>query len=365
MMSKFSILVSELTACYGGMEAVELQYCRELEKAGIRSDFIVRRQDITYLDKMPSGSRLLYIPEKVSNPAEYKRALRDVFSETSGYQVFWANHNQLTNIDFLRAATESGIPIRILHSHNAGMNGSFLRRAVHGLNRQSAVRLSNRHVACSKSAGEFMFGDGEFAVLPNLIDINSVSFDAKKRRAIRASLGYEGCFVYGAVGRIETVKNHIFLLSLFPRLLGQNPSARLVVVGEGSKLNELKEAVDSFGLSSFVSFVGVQDDVQGYLSSFDCFCMPSLFEGLPLSLLEAQFNGLPCVCSANIDQAVSISNAVQFVPLDNQEEWITQLSKASRAGVELREESKVFDSRNAVESFLKLINDEKLPISER
>lgn len=153
MMSKFSILVSELTACYGGMEAVELQYCRELEKAGIRSDFIVRRQDITYLDKMPSGSRLLYIPEKVSNPAEYKRALRDVFSETSGYQVFWANHNQLTNIDFLRAATESGIPIRILHSHNAGMNGSFLRRAVHGLNRQSAVRLSNRHVACSKSAG--------------------------------------------------------------------------------------------------------------------------------------------------------------------------------------------------------------------
>lgn len=359
-MRDFKILVSELTSCYGGMEAVELQYCRELEKVGIHSDFIVRSSDISYLDKLPSSSRLFYIPEKMRDPLEYKRELRKLFARMIDYDVFWANHNQLTNIDFLKAAATSGIPIRILHSHSAGMDGSPLRRMVHALNRERAKKLSNRLVACSESAGNFMFDDSDFTVLPNLIDVTSVSFDMKKRQEVRMGLGFEDCFIYGAVGRIEVVKNHLFLLELFPKLLQRNPKARLVIVGDGSQINILKKAVESSGLNSYISFVGVQDDVQGYLSSFDCFCMPSLFEGLPISLLEAQFNGLPCVCSDNIDRASSISNAVHFTSLENEEGWIRQLSEVSRKDVVLQENSKRYDSRNAVEWFTEILDDGKL-----
>ena len=147
---------------------------------------------------------------------------------------------------------------------------------------------------------------------------------------MRRDLGLDNAFVIGSIGRLSPQKNHSFLVKVLASLCTSKMNAFLVIVGEGELQDEIASLAELLGVRDKVFFAGAQNDIQAWLSSFDVFAFPSLYEGLPVSLLEAQFNGLPCVISNQITQDAVISNNCFACDIDSPDEWVTAINKSIR-----------------------------------
>ena len=157
-----------------------------------------------------------------------------------------------------------------------------------------------------------------------------MSFSEEKRNLVRSRYGIENSLVIGNVGRLTEVKNQSHLIKLLHMLVSSGQDAVLMLVGEGELEGKLRDYADGLGLGSRVIFTGGQSDVQAYYSAMDVAAFPSLFEGLSIAILEAQFNGLPCVLSSSISSEVRISSSCDFVDSDNFAEWQNCILNATR-----------------------------------
>ena len=128
-------------------------------------------------------------------------------------------------------------------------------------------------------------------------------YDREKSQAMKETLGVSEKLVIGHVGRFFPQKNHRFLIEIFKEIHDRNADAVLLLVGGGelddSLKNEIKQKVEDLGLTDCVQFLGVREDVNELMQAFDLFLLPSLFEGLPVTMVEAQASGLPCVISVS------------------------------------------------------------------
>ena len=180
-------------------------------------------------------------------------------------------------------------------------------------------------VACGQAAGEFLY-DGDFTIIPNAIDTDLFLYNENQRAKIRHQYDIDDeTTVYGHVGGLNYIKNHQFLINVFYQVHLQNKNTKLLLVGAGDLLESLQEQVKSLNLEDAVIFAGLQTDVPAYLSAMDVFVFPSLFEGMPYVLLEAQNNGLPIICTKNIDPSVQITDLIQRVDIKDEAAWIQAL----------------------------------------
>lgn len=287
------------------------------------------------------------IPEFGSDPLEHHGRYLALMRERSRlYDAVWENRNNFGNVDLIRYATRFGIPKRIVHAHASNALRTGIRKLQDSLNKAYVRRRATDRWACSTKAGSFGFGDASFVVVPNAFDTKRYRFSSGTREEIRRQLDVENCFVVGTVGRLESEKNYSFLVSAFCELLKLRPDARLLFVGDGSMRSELQEQMFLLGLNDKVKFVGYRPDAERYLNAFDVFALPSLFEGLGLSLIEAQFNGLPCIASTGVPSEASISNALSFLSTEREsdaERWGRELSMAKRESVRLTDDAKRYD----------------------
>ena len=240
------------------------------------------------------------------------------------------NFNNLSNIDALAAAARKGIPRRIAHVHSASYSGGIPQQMLSTLHKRQYGRYVTDRWACSKMAGEFFFGLDSFEVVPNAIDYGKFVFSPSARDVVRASLGVGDGLLLGTVGRLDKAKNQAHLISLTARIRAKRPNVQLLIVGEGPCENELRREARDLGIEDAVYVVGAQSDVGAYLSALDVFLFPSFFEGLGLSLIEAQVNGLPCIVSEGISPEATISSAVEMVPLGDAEQWCLSALRAAR-----------------------------------
>lgn len=199
----------------------------------------------------------------------------------------------------------------------------WIKRQVFNLFYKSMLRNTTHRFSCGTNAGRFLFGNKSFTIVPNAIDTNKFKFNPEIRRKLRNSLGIsEDIKVYGHVGTFRTPKNHSFLIDVFAELHKSEPAAKLVLVGSGELLDIIKAKVLSLGLNDAVAFMGQQNNVNEWLSAFDVFLMPSLWEGLPVSVVEAQCAGLPCAISNVIDKDVDLTGCIKYLPLKaSAEQW--------------------------------------------
>ena len=165
--------------------------------------------------------------------------------------------------------------------------------------------MSHVHFACSLQAGEFLFGkkevlNGNVMLVHNSIDCAKYVYSFSVRDSMLATWGLKDCFVLGHIGRFVEEKNHSFLIDIFAKIKSVEPKAILLLIGTGKLQNRIEERVVSLGLNDSVKFLGLRDDVFRLLQMIDVFVMPSLFEGLPITLVEAQAAGVPCVVSSNV-----------------------------------------------------------------
>lgn len=235
---------------------------------------------------------------------------------------------------YCRIAERAGVPLRIVHSHNSslGPGSRLVKGAAQGLFRALYAGSENMRLACSEAAGEHLFPGRDFKVVPNGVDIERFCFDPTARAEIRSALGIgESQLLVGCVGSMIEAKNHIRALSVFAELKREEPSAFLLILGDGELRGALEEEMSRLGISGSVAMPGFVDDAHCWYNAMDVLLFPSLYEGLPIALVEAQCNGLPVVCSDSVTPEVALLDSFRRLPLAvPDEEWASALLSSER-----------------------------------
>lgn len=194
-------------------------------------------------------------------------------------------------------------------------------------------------LGCGVAAGRFVFGSRidqkpNFSVACNAVDRTRFYPNEAARAATRARWGIgEGERLAGFVGRLNHQKNPEFLLEVFAALYRRDPRWRLLLVGGGEKEPALRRRAAELGLAGRVIFAGVQSDVPAFMNAFDLFLLPSNFEGSPVTLVEAQGCGVPCLASTNVPDDGSVTGLVRFLPLAAPpEEWAALADEIAPGG---------------------------------
>ncbi|KPN14641.1 glycosyl transferase [Bacillus australimaris] len=334
----------------GGAETMIMNIYRALDRNVLQFDFITHRKDVCDYDEeiRRLGGRIFYVPSiGASSPMAFVKALTKTIKQAGPFQAVHAHTDFQTGFSAL-AAKLAGVKVRICHSHNTAW-----KQSPNGLDhlmlkgfRQLIFTFSTQLVACGEDAGAFLFGqkkmeNGRVEVLPNGIDLSLFFQPGSDEKAeIKKQLHLlEKKMIIGHIGRFHEQKNHVFFMELAQTLKKQGVSFQLVLVGDGP----LKPVVESYakkaGILENIVFTGVVSDVPKYMKAFDVFVMPSLFEGLPLVLVEAQASGLPCVISDHITEEVDLGcGLVKRMSLrDSAHEWMKAVLEAYHAEPPLQE----------------------------
>lgn len=232
-------------------------------------------------------------------------------------------------------ARVKGIPIRIVHSHNSslGAGSGVLKNHMHKMLTLFFSGNETVRLACSADAGKHLFGKRVFDVVPNGIDVSRFSFDLMSRNELRSMLniGPETKMVL-CVGSLVEAKNHKRAIAVFSRLTEMEPNSLLVILGDGPLRNSLEDLSEIYMVKDKVQMPGFVTDSERWLSAADVMLFPSLHEGLPIALVEAQCNGLPVVCSSSVTSEVALTDLVRFVSLEsNDDDWANFVISAKRS----------------------------------
>lgn len=280
------------------------------------------------------GCRVFHLDPPPRGHIRYFRALLELMREHHYHAVH--AHNMFNCGLSMLAAKLSGVPVRITHAHSALDDGhSFQKTIYEALMRALILSCSTDLVACGEKAGIRLFGKKAYEKrgerILNGIDVDAYRFDPAKRARIRRELGLEDAFLVGHTGHLMAVKNQRFLIERMPRLLELRPDARLLLLGEGEDRSMLEEQIRSLGLEAYILMPGNVTNVSDFLSAMDIFVFPSLYEGTPLSIIEVQANGLPCVLSTGVPRDVWLTDLIRPLPLDGPEaDWLDAICAASR-----------------------------------
>lgn len=301
----------------GGLETMLMNYYRKIDRTKVQFDFLVHRQErAAYDDEIEAlGGKIYRLPRLVPWSKSYLNALNAFFVGHPEYRIVHVHQDCLSSV-ILKAAKKCGIPVRIAHSHNSNQDKD-IKYPIKLFYRRFIPDNATHLFACSNSAGDWMFRGKPYQILPNAIDAEQFSFRADKANATRVDFGVEPqVFLVGHVGRFWAQKNHAFLIDIFKRIADLKPNSKLVLVGNGGRQNEIREKVQKLDLVDKVIFTGVRDDIPNLMQAMDVFVLPSLYEGLPVTMVEAQAAGLPCVISDKVPpECILTDGLVNVVPL--------------------------------------------------
>ena len=320
------ILQIGMTKNIGGIETYLMQQFEHLDRSKLIYDFvnITSEYEIVFKEKiLKYGGKIYGIRSRHSNPIRhYWQWIKLLNKIAKNYKAIVLNSNSIIYVFPIFIARFFGIPMRIMHAHNAGFEqkNGFFKELIIFINRILLKWGATDYFACSKKAGHWMFGPhAHFTVIPNAIDCNKFKFNEDMREKMRSTLNIQECFVVGHVGRFAFQKNHEFLIDIFNEIHTIKNNAVLLLIGDAvgnlTYLNNIKEKIDEFGLTKSVIFMGMRDDVPQLMQAMDCFVFPSHFEGLCIAGIEAQASGLPCFFSDTISEEIKITSDVHFISL--------------------------------------------------
>jgi glycosyltransferase EpsF len=320
----------------GGVEAVVMNYLRELARKDIHIDIILHKNSsFPQRRELEALNVQFHAIPSYARPFAYHKALLALFRQRR-YAIVHA-HVSTMNLFPLLAAWKAGVPVRICHNHSTAHWGEGIKTLLKFILRFPARLFATDYFACGEYSGRWMFGDrlveaGRVFILPSAIDGKAYAFQAEARNRVRRDLGLEeSCFAVGHVGRFVYQKNHGFLLNIFAAVKRQRPDSVLLLIGEGPLRPRLAEKAESLGISGSVRFLGTRDDLGAWYSAMDVLVLPSFYEGLPLVAVEAQANGLPCLLSTNITKEALLADNAAMLSLEQSPEvWVAGALASSR-----------------------------------
>ncbi len=320
----------------GGAETFLMKMYRKLDRNRYQMDFVVSGDGRGYYeDEIEQLGGIVYrITRKTKDFVAFRRELAAAVRDDGYPCVLRIGSDALSAID-LWVAKRAGARRLALRSSNAsdgkGSLGMFLQKAFRRLLTSVAdVKIAPSDLAAAYTFGPKAVSNGEVHYLHNALDLNAYTFSPEIRSATRSELGIEpDALVVGHVGRFAPQKNHGFLIEVFAELLKARPDARLVLVGQGELEGEVRGKAEVFGVLDSIVFTGVCPDVPALLSAFDALALPSLYEGMPNVVIEAQAAGLACVVSDTVTRQADVTGLVEYLPIDDTTAWANALESAA------------------------------------
>lgn len=320
----------------GGIENYLLKIWKNIDHDEFRFDFVDEWDGNAFYREAfeKEGCRFFNVTQRkfslIKNQKDWIRAIKE-----SEADIVHCHLNTMSYDTPIRCALKYGVKT-IVHSRSSGSKKALTTQILHGYHKYKYRNTDFTRLAVSKKAGDWLFGANvPFTVINNGVDTEKYKFSEDNRKKIRDELGInKDTLVVGNVGAFLPVKNHIFMLDVFNEVLRINPSSVLVLCGEGFTRNKAEERAKEIGIDGRVIFTGNRSDIPAVLSALDVFVMPSLFEGFPNAVLEAQTSGLRCVLSDVITDEVDAGKCCYLNINDGAEKWAEVIVKNSVQGME-------------------------------
>lgn len=317
----------------GGLETMIMNYYRHMNRSKVQFDFLVHREfEADYDQEIRTlGGKIYHLPRLNPFSLTYQREIDSFFKQhASEYQIVHSHLDCMAGIP-LKYAKKYDVPVRIAHAHNSNQtkDKKYLLKL---LFKKNITRYANHLYACGEEAGHWMFGTDKFTVLNNAIDASIYRYNPEKALKIREELKIaDKTLVIGHVGRFAEAKNHRFIVRAFETFLKYETNAKLLLVGDGELRTEIEKMVSVSGIEDSVIFTGVRSDVADLLQAMDVFLFPSIHEGLPVSIVEAQAAGLPCLISDKVPIECKKTNLVYQLKLEDEiSVWVKKILEVSK-----------------------------------
>lgn len=324
-----NILHYGLSPNRGGIETYLDKLWLHIDKETFHFDFIDEWEGKAYFrEKFENEGAIFYdITHRRRSVRKNVRQWDQLLRECPP-DILHCHLNTLSYVQPIRSAIKQGIPV-IVHSRSSGMKISKVSKRFHKWNSKWLKGQDIWRIAVSKNAGEWLFGkDSYFTVINNSVDIEHFEYSDKKRNVFREQMGIDlNTFVVGNVGSLSVEKNQKFLLRIFKQLKMRHKNCKLLIAGEGYLRTELERYAKLLNVNLDVHFLGNIVNIDEMLSALDVFVMPSISEGFPNAVLEAQANGLQCIVSDSVTKEVDVGLCEYISLKEDDVKWATIVDK--------------------------------------
>ncbi len=306
----------------GGAETMIMNLYRNVDRTKVQFDFVENTSEKAIFDDeiLALGGCIYNCPHyNGKNHFEYKKWWNDFFKEHKGEYKIIHGHLGSTASIYLKIAKKYGL-CTIAHSHNTIMKKD-LNNLIYKVYSYPTRFIADYFFTCSYVAGVSRFGkkiandSNRCYLLKNSVETKKFLYDKDVRDQVRKEFDVQDKIVIGHVGRFNVQKNHVFLIDIFKKFYEKNKNTVLFLLGDGEEKEKILEKVKNLDLVDCVRFLGVRNDVNKIMQCMDVMLFPSLFEGLPVTIIEAQASSLPCVLSDTITKECKITENVEFLSL--------------------------------------------------
>lgn len=342
----------------GGAQTMIMSIYRMMDKSKIQFDFVVDvEEESCFAEEIKAaGGKIFKLPKfNGRNWKIIQQAWKDFFTKHPEYRILHSHVRSYASI-FIPVAKKCGVKT-IIHSHNTS-NGKGIEAIGKSLLQFPLRFQADYFFGCSEMAGRWLFGErvvqsDRFYMVKNAVDLDRFAFKDSVRNQIREELGADkDTLLLGHIGRFHEQKNHRFLIKLFHELLQRRPNAKLILLGDGELKNDIAQLVQELALSARVIMLGVKDDVEKYMWAMDAVLLPSLHEGLPVVIVEAQASGLTSFVSDAVTHEVGFTDLVHYLPITKgTDPWVEALNqyRPERKDVSAQIEEHGYSVKNSAE----------------
>lgn len=325
MQKPIKVLIIGMSPIKGGIELLLMQFFRNIDRNRVHFDFLTFCKKCVFEEEiLAAGSQVFHVTRRGENPIRNRKELIAFYkAHPQTYDYIWYHLSSASNCAPVVLARKYTTAKIVCHSHGTSFDSSAVMRPLHLLldkiNYPRFMRSTDYCFACSKAAGKWLFKDTnrEIKLIRNGVQIERFRFNPTVRARLRKELHAEDAVIIGHAGRFCAAKNQSFIIDIFAEYHHLEPKAVLILAGDGETKAEMEAKVHALGLESSVRFLGFREDFNELLQAFDLFLMPSLYEGLPISAVEAQTAGLPCLLADTITGETAVTDLVTFMSLSD------------------------------------------------
>lgn len=317
---------------------------RTVDREKVQFDFIVDcdKENVFAEEIEKLGGKIFHFPKfNGKNYALIRSTWKTFFKDHPEYKVLHSHVRSYASL-YLPIAKSFGVKT-IIHSHNTS-NGHGVTALGKKILQYPLRFQADYFFGCSEIAGQWLFGKNvvksdRYFMLKNAVDMERFAFRKEIRERIRKELAVdENTLLIGHVGRMHPQKNHRFLLECFAKIAAEKKDVKLMLLGDGDLRESVAEQIKQLELQDHVLMLGMRKNVENYLSAMDCLVLPSLHEGLPVVIVEAQANGLNCFVSDTVTKEVQLSDLVRYLPINQGVEiWVDSVLAADFSRVDVSE----------------------------
>ena len=348
------ILIGYITKDLGsGINQYILNFVNNIQDKDIEIDFLVR-EDEKYLDTIKKdilcniNYKNLFFVSNNKKPLKLMSQLKEILNKRK-YDIAYFNISSAHDSIGIMAAKKCGVKEVIVHSHSSNADGNSvikteIKKTLNKLGKLVLSKNVDKYLACSDKAAKWLFpsyiyNTSNYEIIYNRIDSKKFKYNKTIREKIRKKYKLEDKFVIGHIGRFKIPqKNNLFVVDILSKMLEKDKNTRLICIGDGIDFEKTKEYAKKKGLINKIIFTGRINNVNEYMQAFDAFILPSKYEGLPITGIEAQFSNIPSFFSDTITDEIIISENSKRLSIKNVDEWTEELNKVKK-----KRENKLLD----------------------